>query len=90
MDISPFIIEYNFNSSMHRAEIRPCCKEDNVVDYAVWLNGKLAYTVTKDVTNGKWVVALKNADESIDDGEVQQIGRAIERKYSNTVTNEGR
>jgi hypothetical protein len=90
MDISPFTIEYNFNESVRKAEIRPCCREDNVVDYAVWIKNKLAFTVTKEMLTGRWVVALKNADETIDDAEVQEIGKAIQRKYSNTVINEGR
>jgi len=81
MDIRPFNIEYKVNGIMRKAEIRPCCREDNVVDYAVWLHGKLAFTVTKDTAVGRWVVALKNADEVIDDEEVQQIGNAIQRKY---------
>ena len=81
MDINPFNIEYTVNGAVRKAEIRPCCREDNVVDYAVWLDGKLAFTVTKDTAIGRWVVALKNADEIIDDEEVQQIGNAIQRKY---------
>ena len=83
MDTTPFTIAYADDDKIKSAEIRPCCKEDNVVDYAVWSNGKLAFTVTKDAANNRWVVALKNADEEIDDNVIQDIGRAIEKKYAN-------
>jgi len=83
MDITPFFIQYNSNGIPATAEIRPCCREDNVVDYAVWQNGKLAFTITKGNSNNNWVVALKNADEFIDDDMVQEIGKGIEKKIAN-------
>jgi hypothetical protein len=85
MDITPFIIGYKVNNNIQQAEIRPCCREDNVVDYAVRISGKLTFTITRDVINDRWVVALKNADEIIDDDEVQRIGNAIQQKYSNSI-----
>jgi hypothetical protein len=90
MDTFPFIITYTRDGIIKSAEIRPCCKEDNVVDYAVWSNDRLSFTVMKDTANNNWVVALKNADEVIDDGVVQQIGKGIEKKYENQLSNEGR
>ena len=83
MDTAPFTITYTEGDKIRTAEIRPCCKDHSVVDYAVWSNGKLAFTVTKDAANNHWVVALKNADESIDESIIQEIGRAIEKKYAN-------
>ena len=90
MDTTPFIITYTDDNMIRSAEIRPCCKEDNVVDYAVWLNGKLAFTITKDGANNNWVVALKNADDVIGDATVHEIGKKIEQKYANQLTNESR
>ena len=64
---------------MHTVEVTPCCKEDNVVDYAIRQEGKLAFTITKDREKQKWVVALKNADDEIDEELVQLLGMEIEK-----------
>lgn len=80
MDTTPFTIYYVQHNVMNPVEIRPCCREDNVVDYAVWNEGKLGFTVTKDEGTGKWIVALKNADDIIDDALVQLIGAEIEKR----------
>ncbi len=79
MEITPFNIYYSENNVMHTVEVRPCCYEDNVVDYAIWHEGKLSFTITKDKQAAKWVVALKNADDDIDDELVQLIGKEIEK-----------
>lgn len=79
METSPFNIYYSEDNVMNTVEVRPCCNEDNVVDYAIWQEGKLAYTITKDKQESRWVVALKNADDDIDDEIVQLIGREIEK-----------
>lgn len=78
MDTIPFIV----HSQLGKAEIRPCCRENNVVDYAVWLDNKLAFTVAKDLEqHERWVVALKNADDIIGDQLVQEIGNQIAAHY---------
>ena len=78
MDTTSFVIQ----SSIGPAEIRPCCGENNIVDYAVWLDNKLAFTVTKSQEDpSHWVVALQNADDVIDDALVQQIGEQINQQY---------
>jgi hypothetical protein len=46
------------------------------------MNDELAFTVTKHNENQRWVVALKNADDIIDDQLVQTIGAAIDKKRS--------
>ena len=79
MDINPFPITFIEGSRYITAEIRPCCKEDNVVDYAVWIKDRLAFTVTKN-DNSDWVVAMHNADVDIDAISIQQIGKAIDDK----------
>lgn len=79
MEITPFNIYYTEDNEMNIVEVRPCCNEDNVVDYAIWQEGKLAFTITKDKQESRWVVALKNADDDIDDELVQLIGVEIEK-----------
>ena len=78
MDTTPFVIEYEQGLRTKTAEVRPCCREDNIVDYAVWIDNKLAFTIARDVNDKeRWVVALRNADDHIDDTVVQNIGAAI-------------
>jgi len=85
MDITPFFIT-NLPAANTAAaiEVRPCCREDNVVDYAIWIHNKLAYTITYSDSGNKWIVALKNADEDVDDYMVQRIGAEIERRNKNS------
>lgn len=79
MDITPFtILHLNDLPNTTETVIRPSCKEDNVVDYAVWINNKLAFTIAYSNSEKKRVVALKNADDNVDDLTVQQIGLKIE------------
>jgi hypothetical protein len=83
MDISPFFIDFLYHDRWENAKIRPCCREDNVVDYAVWIKGKLVFTITRSATGengGAWVVALKNADVNVDNELVQRIGKEIDIK----------
>ena len=79
MDIKPYQIVYRDGHALNAAEIRPCCNEDNVVDYAVYIQNKLAFNITKSADGrGRWVVSLKNADKYVDDNVVQSIGSAID------------
>ena len=82
MDTQPFTIKFPYQNNWLEAEIKPCCKEDNVVDYAVWMRGKLEFTVTRerDEPGSRWVVALKNADDVVDPNMVEAIGREIALK----------
>lgn len=85
MDITPFVIRYWYYDQWSFAEIRPCCKEESVVDYAVWIQGKLEFTVTKINDNpedARWIVALKNADNLVDDELVRIIGEEIDKKFA--------
>lgn len=84
MDIKPFDIYYRHNNSIETATIQPCCTEDNVVDYAVWQNGKLSFTITRDSDDKDfWKVALKNSDDSFDEELVQNIGASIHQHEIN-------
>ena len=82
MNISPFTIYYVYKNALYSAEIRPCCREDNVVDYAVWIEHLLAFTITRNEETGKWVTALKNADDDYEEELLQLIGGQIENKVA--------
>ena len=78
MDTTAFTINFSFKGRLITAEIRPCCREDNIVDYAVWVDDKLEFTVTRAPNNNdRWVIALKNADDQFDDEMIQTIGAEI-------------
>jgi len=79
MDTTPFKISYQHDGIRQYAEIHPCCKEDNIVDYIVYKEGKLAFTITRNAAdNNHWIVALKNADDIIEEEMLQSIGREID------------
>lgn len=81
IDTTPFTINYVHEGIRQDAEIHPCCTEDNIVDYIVYKEGKLAFTITRSgIDNDQWVVALKNADDTIDEEMVQKIGNQVEAK----------
>jgi hypothetical protein len=81
MDITPFTISYLHGGIRQYVDIHPCCTEDNIVDYIVYKEGKLAFTITRNAAdNEQWVVALKNADDTIDDEIAQLIGKEIDAK----------
>lgn len=81
MDITPFFIRFIYHNQWEDAEVRPCCREDSVVDYAIWMKGKLVFTITRgtgELPGTHWVIALKNADINFDSELVQLIGQEIE------------
>ncbi|MEO6732302.1 MAG: hypothetical protein ABIN01_13880 [Ferruginibacter sp.] len=80
MDITPYNIIYWNGYTLTPAQVRPCCREDNVVDYAIYADNKLMCTITKSGEGDRWVVSLKNADTSIDDEIIQGIGSAIDQR----------
>lgn len=79
MDTTPFQIEFVVNDRHCQAEVKPCCGENNVVDYAIYVSGQLAFNIAKlNGEGGKWVITLRNADRSFDDMVVQKIGAKID------------
>ena len=85
MDTTPFTIQFAHLGETETAEIQPCCREDNVVDYAVWIDDKLVFTIARRPGNDqRWVVALKNADDDFDDELVQNIGAEINKRSPKT------
>ncbi len=83
-DTLAFNIQFTHNGIEHTAIIHPCCNENNIVAYAVWQDGKLVFTITRDmVDKHHWSIALKNADDHFDDSMIQKIGGAIEKHEMN-------
>jgi hypothetical protein len=80
-DTAAYTISYLDAGTLQHARIQPCCREDNIVDYAVYVEGKLLLTIARDDSGaGHWLVAMKNADDDISDETVQNIGREINKR----------
>ena len=79
MDIKPYEITYLEGGIVHLAQVKPCCGEDNVVDYGIYINHQLSFNVTRSGVDNNWVISLKNADRNIDDDVVRSIGQAIDQ-----------
>lgn len=76
-----FPITYTQDGITREAQVQPCCREDNIVDYAVYQEGRLVFTIAHDpAKNQRWVIAMKNADDEIPDAVVQAVGAAIDNK----------
>lgn len=78
MDTTPYLIGFMVNDMHSEAEVRPCCGENNVVTYGIYVNGQLAFNITKSADEGKWVITLRNADRNYPDLVVQKIGSRID------------
>ena len=86
-ELAPFQVEYVIDQQRKVAEIKPCCKEDNVFYYDVWMDGEFQFSLTtnNDViypNHGEWKVAMKNSDKYVDPALVQTLGSAIEYHFA--------
>lgn len=82
-DTTPFEVQYKHAGNLATATVRPCCNDNNIVDFAIWQEDKMLFTMTRDMVNRHhWSIALKNADDEFDDELIQQIGAAIEQHQS--------
>ena len=83
MEIQPFFIEYFYKDSPEIAEVKPCCQEDNIFYYDIYLRNEFQFTVTPWFDDEKgmiWKVSLKNADKNIDQETIEAIGQEIEKR----------
>ena len=80
---TPFIIRYLHQGLEQDAEVHPCCKEDDIVDYAVYHNGKLSFTTRRAPGEKKWIIAMKNADDEISQELLQNVGAQIDQHTNN-------
>ncbi|MBA2499616.1 MAG: hypothetical protein H0V30_07815 [Chitinophagaceae bacterium] len=86
-ELAPFQVEYLKDQQRQVAEIKPCCKEDNVFYYDVFMDDEFQFSLTtnNDVMNsnpGEWKVAMRNADKKIDPALVQTLGLAIDFHFA--------
>lgn len=84
MDLDPFLLEFKHRHNMRLVEVRPCCREDDVIYYDIWIDHLYQYTITPGLIDDDkpgWRIALKNADKIIDPDLVQTIGVEIESYY---------
>ena len=82
MNTEPFFIEYLYKNNSEIAEVKPCCQEDNVFYYDIYIRNQYQYTVTPSVddeTGLSWKVSLKNADKNIEKKLIDIIGQEIEK-----------
>ena len=84
IDLSPFFIEVYHLGKPVTAEIKPCCKENDVMYYDVYLKNSFQFTITPDVNDeAGWRISLMNADKEIDPELVRLIGEKIEVHFFN-------
>lgn len=86
MDLTPFFIEFNYKHTPAIAEVRPCCRKDDVFYYDIYMNNIFEFSVSPaaDVNNVlTWKIALKNADKQVDPELVRLSGEQIEKYYLN-------
>ena len=84
MDLSPFQLKFPHRSRLQSVEVRPCCKEDDVIYYDIWIDNLYQFTITPGLIDEEkpgWRIALKNADKPADNDLVQTIGVEIESHY---------
>lgn len=84
MDLTPFNLSFSHGNTFQSVQVRPCCREDEVIYYDIWMNNLYQYTITQGLINEDkpgWRVALQNADKVVDQGMVQTIGVEIESHF---------
>lgn len=82
METEPFFIEYLHKDNSEIAEVKPCCQEDNVFYYDIYIRNEYQFTATPscdEETGMSWKISLKNSDKNIDKDLVNTIGHEIEK-----------
>ena len=88
MQLSNFFVEFEHQGQSVLAEIKPCCQENNVYYYDIFINNRFQFTVTPGSDKDdilSWKIALKNADNHVDSELVDIIGEQIEKHFFNTT-----
>ena len=83
MNTQPFFIEFLYKDNSEIAEVKPCCQEDNVFYYDIYIRNQYQFTVTPSVDEERgmsWKISLKNADKNIERGIIDAIGVEIEKQ----------
>lgn len=82
METASFFIEYLYKDNSEIAEVKPCCQEDNVLYYDVYIRNEYQFTVTPSADEERgmsWKISLKNADKNIEKEVIDNIGLEIEK-----------
>ncbi len=82
METQPFFIEFLHNKNAEIAEVKPCCQEDNIFYYDVYIRNEYQFTATPSWNEEKgiaWKISLKNADKKIQKELIDAVGREIEK-----------
>ncbi|MGZ5135434.1 MAG: hypothetical protein ACXWCG_09805 [Flavitalea sp.] len=84
MDLSPFQFNVQHRQQLQPVEVRPCCKEDDILYYDIWINNLYQFTITPGLMHEDkpgWRIVLKNADKLVDNDLIQTIGVQIESHF---------
>jgi hypothetical protein len=82
MKPAPFFIEYLFQEKAEIAEVKPCCQEENVYYYDIYIRNQYQFTITPSIDDEEgmyWRLSLKNADKKIEKELIDTIGMEIEK-----------
>jgi len=80
MEISPFFTEFSYKDKVVLAEVKPCCRENNLYYYDISIKNQYQFTISP-AFGGEgltWKVSFKNADKQIDPALIDIIGNQIE------------
>lgn len=82
METEPFFVEYLHKDNSEIAEVKPCCQEDKIFYYDIYIRNEYQFTVTPSADEERgisWKISLKNADKNIEKGLLDTIGMEIEK-----------
>ncbi len=82
MDLQPFFIEFAYKGKNELAEVKPCCRQNNVFYYDISMKNTYQFTITPTLDDGKrmeWKISLKNADKDVAPQLIELIGTEIEK-----------
>jgi hypothetical protein len=84
VDLSPFFIEVYYLGKPLTVEIKPCCRENEIMYYDVFLKNSFEFTITPDISEDNiWRVSLMNADKELDPELVRLIGEKLDLHFFN-------
>jgi hypothetical protein len=81
MEKQPFFIEYFNNDELDLAEVKPCCQENDIFYYDIYIKNEYQFTLTPSANEDNeivWKISLKNADKNIEKELITSIGKEIE------------
>jgi len=82
METSSFFTEFFYKNKLVLAEVKPCCKENNLYYYDISIKNQYQFTVSPSFEREgiNWKVSFKNADKQVDPALIDIIGNEIENR----------